>query len=104
MSQEKFDALFTSDKPIIADFHGYPGTLMSILTNYAEKSRVKVHGFQDEGSTTTPFEMLRRSAASRYDLAIEVAELRGRDDLLQKYWQIMDEKHAYAVEHGEDAE
>ena len=102
LSKEKFMELFTEDKPIIANFHGYPETLENILENYTARGRLRVHGFNEEGSTTTPFEMLRRNAASRYDVAIDVAELYDRDDLARKYQAILNENHAYAVEHGED--
>ncbi|MBR2993992.1 hypothetical protein IKF43_01190 [Candidatus Saccharibacteria bacterium] len=102
LSKEKFVELFTEDKPIVANFHGYPETLENILENYTARGRLRVHGFNEEGSTTTPFEMLRRNAASRYDIAIDVAGLYGRDDLVQKYQTILDENHAYAVERGED--
>jgi xylulose-5-phosphate/fructose-6-phosphate phosphoketolase len=102
LSAEKFAEMFTKDKPIIANFHGYPETLETILENYTMRGRLRVHGYNEEGSTTTPFEMLRRNAASRYDIAIDVAGLYGRDDLVQKYQAILDENHAYALERGED--
>lgn len=102
LSQESFDDMFTTDKYIIANFHGYPETLRSILENYSEKWRIKVHGFNEEGSTTTPFEMLRRNHASCYDLASDVAEICGRMDLVHKYHQILEENHAHAVKFGED--
>lgn len=102
MSVEKFNQLFTPDKPIIMNFHGYPDTIKSILANYTSLDRVQVRGYNDEGSTTTPMEMLRRNGASRFDLAIEVARLYGRDDLALKYQQNLNDNHAYAVKHGED--
>jgi hypothetical protein len=46
--------------------------------------------------------MLRRNAASRYDVAIDVAKLYRRNDLVQKYQKVIDDNHAYAIEHGED--
>lgn len=102
MSVERFNELFTPDKPIIANFHGYPATMQSILANYTSLDRVQVRGFCDEGSTTTPHEMLRRNGTSRYDLAAEVAKLFNRQDLALKYQQILSENHTYAVSHGED--
>lgn len=102
LSREKFVELFTIDKPIIANFHGYPETLENILENYTARGRLRVHGFNEEGSTTTPFEMLRRNAASRYDIAIDVAQLAHRDDLIQKYYETLENNHAYALGHGED--
>lgn len=102
LSLAKFAEMFTTNKPIIANFHGYPETLENILENYTTRGRLRVHGFNEEGSTTTPFEMLRRNAASRYDVAIDVAKLYGRTDLVAKYRGIMKENHTYALEHGED--
>ena len=102
LSRERFIDLFTADKPIIANFHGYPETLENILENYTSRGRLRVHGFNEEGSTTTPFEMLRRNAASRYDIAIDVAKLLKRADLVTKYEKILDENRTYALSHGED--
>lgn len=102
LSQDEFNDLFTTDKYIIANFHGYPETLRSILENYCDRWRIKVHGFCEEGSTTTPFEMLRRNHASCYDLAADIAEICGRMDLVHKYNQILEENHAHAVKFGED--
>ncbi len=62
--QAEFDKTFTKDKPVIADFHGYPDTLKQILSNYSDSARFKVHGFMEQGSTTTPFEMLSVNSAS----------------------------------------
>ena len=102
LTTEKFDKLFTKHCPIIVSFHGYPEIMETILENYADRRRMRVHGFNEEGSTTTPFEMLRRNAASRYDLAIDVAKTLGRDDLVQKYQKIMNDNHEYAVQNGVD--
>lgn len=102
LSQDKFNKMFTDNCPIIANFHGYPETLENILENYTERRRLRVHGYNEEGSTTTPFEMLRRNSASRYDLAIDVAEILGRAKLVEKYRDILDMNHRYAVEYGED--
>ena len=102
LTKEKFSELFTDRKPIIANFHGYPETLENILENYTMRGRLRVHGYNEEGSTTTPFEMLRRNRASRYDLAIDVAEVFGREDLVAKYYDILNKNHDYAVQNGED--
>ncbi len=102
LSMKEFMDLFTADKPIIANFHGYPETLENILENYTARGRLRVHGFNEEGSTTTPFEMLRRNAASRYDIATDIAKLYERDDLVIKYQEILAKNHAHAIEYGED--
>lgn len=102
LSQKAFDELFTPNRPILANFHGYPETLENILENYTIKARIRVHGFYEEGSTTTPFEMLRKNAASRYDLAIDVARIKGRDDLVRKYEAILAQNHLHAIKYGTD--
>lgn len=102
LSKEKFMDLFTEDKPILANFHGYPETFENILENYTERRRLRVHGFNEEGSTTTPFEMLRRNAASRYDLAIDIAEVLGQNSLVSKYEAILAQNHLHAVKYGTD--
>ncbi|MBR3180324.1 hypothetical protein IKF57_02220 [Candidatus Saccharibacteria bacterium] len=102
LAHEKFNELFTADKPIIANFHGYPETLETILENYTYRGRLRIHGFNEEGSTTTPFEMLRRNAASRYDLAIDVASVCGHVDLVNKYEDILEQNHLHAIQYGED--
>ena len=102
LTKVKFDELFTTDKPIIANFHGYPETFETILENYTYRGRLRVHGFNEEGSTTTPFEMLRKNAASRYDLAIDVASVLGRDDLIEKYEATLEQNHLHATAFGED--
>lgn len=102
LTQAEFDALFTKNKPIIANFHGYPDALQHILTRYADPKRLHVHGFLEQGSTTTPFEMLSLNQASRYHLALDVARLEKRDDLIKKYQKILHDNAAYAREHGVD--
>lgn len=102
LSREKFYELFTKKCPIIANFHGYPETLENILENYTERGRLRVHGFNEEGSTTTPFEMLRRNRASRYDIAMDVAEVLGRKDLAEKYQDVLKQNHEHAIKYGED--
>ncbi len=102
LNKTEFEKLFTKDKPIIANFHGYPETLENILENYTERRRLRVHGFNEEGSTTTPFEMLRKNAASRYDLALDVAKVLKLDYLVSEYETSLSENHAHAVKYGTD--
>lgn len=102
LTKEKFEELFTKDKPILANFHGYPETLENILENYTYKARLRVHGFNEEGSTTTPFEMLRRNRASRYDLAIDIAKVIRRDDLVAKYEDALEQNRLHAIQEGTD--
>lgn len=102
LDQDAFDSLFTADKPVIASFHGYKDTLKSILTNYAEPRRIFAHGFEEQGSTTTPFEMLTLNHNSCLDLAISVARQLGDQNLEEKYQQRINDNHAHASTTGED--
>lgn len=102
LSQAEFDQLFTKNCPIIANFHGYPNNLYQILSNYTSGTRLHVHGYNEQGSTTTPFEMLSLNQVSRYHLAIDIARLEKRDDLVQKYQKLLAENAAHAREHGVD--
>ena len=102
LTKERFNELFTENQPIIAAFHGYPETFETILENYTYRGRLRVHGFVEEGSTTTPFEMLRRNAASRYDMAIDVAKVLKRTDLVEKYQETLLQNQRHAVQFGED--
>ena len=102
LTPAEFRRFFTSDRPIIANFHGYPATLAHILSQYAAPHRLHVHGFEDQGSTTTPFEMLSLNHASRYHLALDVARLEHRQDLIQKYQHAITSNRAYAHQHGLD--
>ena len=102
LSTDKFNQLFTLDKPIIANFHGYPETLENILENYTERRRLRVHGFNEEGSTTTPFEMLRKNMASRFDLAIDIAKVIGNQSLVSKYEIFLTQNHLHAIKYGKD--
>ena len=102
LEKDDFDQLFTQDKPIVANFHGYPETLGNILGKYASRERLLVHGFNEEGSTTTPSEMLRRNGASRYDIAIDIANNYKRLDLVSKYKSLLAKNHVHAIKCGED--
>lgn len=102
LSQSIFSDYFTFERPIIASFHGYPETLKNILTSYTYKDRLSVHGFEEEGTTTTPLEMLAMSHNSRFDLAADIAEKLGRPDLAEKYLKTLDDNRAYARLFGTD--
>lgn len=101
-SHNTFTQYFTADRPIIANFHGYPETLKHILGRYTNESRITVHGFEEQGTTTTPFEMLSLNHASRYHLAIDVATALSRSDLVEKYNDIIKSNHAHACQFGLD--
>ena len=98
MSQETFDKLYIEGTPIISNFHGYKDTLRHILKNYTN-AEIFAHGFEEQGSTTTPLEMLTLNHASRFDLALDVARKMNRTDLVEKYENLIlqNREHAHAL-------
>lgn len=108
------DHYFTKDKQVLINFHGYPQTIKQILFDYGcDAVRFDVRGYEEHGSTTTPFDMFVRNRTDRYHLAIrgfETAEAEGvitakqREALVEKYEQKLTYHRAYIVEHGEDPE
>ena len=74
MSDDDFDALFTTDKPVIFAFHGYPTLIHRLIYNRTNSRNFHVHGFQDEGTTTTPFDMVVLNKLDRFHLVMDVID------------------------------
>jgi xylulose-5-phosphate/fructose-6-phosphate phosphoketolase len=70
LSDEKFDALFTKDKPVIFAYHGYPMLIHKLTYSRANHKNMHVHGYKEEGTTTTPFDMAVLNDLDRFHLAI----------------------------------
>ncbi len=115
LTKEGFSMLFTADKPVVCNFHGYPQTLKAILYDYIHTSpqRFSVHGYEETGSTTTPFDMHVRNETDRFHLAIDVVEKLAAtnvvshevaEQLVQKYKSKLDQNTAYIKVHGVDLE
>lgn len=103
MEKELFDKMFGNKATIISNFHGYADTLKNILSNYTNRSRISAHGFEEHGTTTTPFDMLTLNHASRYDLAIDVANRIDRADYAERYQDAISKNYGYVREFGEDS-
>lgn len=91
-----FDDYFTIDKPIVFNFHGYTETMRSILSHYTDMKRVSIHGYSDQGSTTSPLDELARNECSRYDIAADILERTGHYEYAEKYRDILAENAFYA--------
>jgi xylulose-5-phosphate/fructose-6-phosphate phosphoketolase len=106
LADSDFDALFTVDRPVIFAFHGYP-SLVHKLT-YRRKNRdFHVHGFKEEGSTTTPFDMVLLNDLDRFRLVEDVIDrVPGLAVRAAPIKQLMANKRlehrAYVDEHGDD--
>jgi xylulose-5-phosphate/fructose-6-phosphate phosphoketolase len=73
-----FEALFTASRPVIFAFHGYPRVIHELLHHRPAAERFHVRGFEEEGTTSTPFDAVVRNGMSRYHLALEALR-RARD-------------------------
>jgi xylulose-5-phosphate/fructose-6-phosphate phosphoketolase len=71
MDEETFVSIFTRDKPVVFAFHGYQRAIHQIVHGRPAAERFHVRGFNEEGTTTTPFDMVVRNGMSRYHLCLE---------------------------------
>ncbi len=97
-----FDDYYTVDRPIIVNFHGYQETIRAIFSHYANLQRVDIHGYEDQGSTTSPLDELARNRCSRYDLALNILERTGHYDFGHKYQDLIIANAHYASMYGLD--
>jgi xylulose-5-phosphate/fructose-6-phosphate phosphoketolase len=74
LSDAGFDALFTLDKPVIFAFHGYPTLIHRLTYRRANHGNIHVHGYKEEGTVTTPFDMTVLNDLDRFHLAIDALE------------------------------
>jgi xylulose-5-phosphate/fructose-6-phosphate phosphoketolase len=74
LSAADFDALFTTDKPVIFAYHGYPWLIHRLTYRRTNHHNIHVRGYVEEGTTTTPFDMCVLNRTDRYDLAIDVID------------------------------
>lgn len=107
MSDTYFRELFTDTKDVIFAFHGYPGAIHQLVHGRPDADRFRVRGFIEEGTTTTPFDMVVQNRASRYHLvmdAINNARVTPHGATALKRWcEAQLERHEqYVVEHLED--
>jgi xylulose-5-phosphate/fructose-6-phosphate phosphoketolase len=72
LSDRNFDLLFTTDKPIVFAFHGYPWLIHRLTYRRSNHANMHVRGYKEEGTTTTPFDMTVMNEIDRYHLAMDV--------------------------------
>ena len=107
LSDKDFDVLFTKDKPIIFAFHGYPLLIHELTYRRTNHDNLHVRGFKEEGTTTTPFDMVVLNELDRFHLAGDVIDrvsgLGSRAAYVKQVLRdkLMDHK-AYIDKHGED--
>jgi xylulose-5-phosphate/fructose-6-phosphate phosphoketolase len=107
LPDSEFDAVFTTDRPIVFAYHGYPWLIHRLTYRRANHDNLHVRGYKEEGTVTTPFDMVMRNDLDRFHLAIDVIdrvpELGSTAAAIRQ--DLVDERlraRAYAREHGED--
>jgi xylulose-5-phosphate/fructose-6-phosphate phosphoketolase len=78
LDADMFEALFTVDRPVIVNFHGYPSVPKQLLFGRPQSRRFLINGYREEGTTTTPFDMLVRNKTSRFHLIMQAIRLAAR--------------------------
>jgi xylulose-5-phosphate/fructose-6-phosphate phosphoketolase len=107
LSDREFDSLFTTDRPIVFAYHGYPWLIHRLTYRRTNHDNLHVRGYKEEGTTTTPFDNVMRNDLDRFHLAIDAIDrlprLAGKADHLRQ--ELVDSRlraRAYGREHGED--
>jgi xylulose-5-phosphate/fructose-6-phosphate phosphoketolase len=107
LEDQDFDELFTTDKPVIFAFHGYPAMIHKLTYRRHNHDNIHVRGFRDEGTTTTPFDMVVLNNLDRFQLALDaIRRIPRLSDQVEKatarYWTSMERHKLYISEHGDD--
>ncbi|MEQ9625619.1 phosphoketolase family protein [Coleofasciculus chthonoplastes] len=113
LDDDMFTALFTPDKPVIINFHGYPSLIKQMLFGRQTIERFQINGYREEGTTTTPFDMQVRNGTSRYHLIMQAIRLAAQNnprvsaranDRVRHYEYVLAAHGQYICENGEDPE
>jgi xylulose-5-phosphate/fructose-6-phosphate phosphoketolase len=108
LSDAEYDALFTTGKPVIFNFHGYPSLIHRLTYRRHGHDHLHVRGYKEEGTTTTPFDMAMMNDIDRFHLVMDVVDrvpglaVRAAH-LRQRMADSRLRARAYTREHGEDA-
>ncbi len=107
MEDRDFDELFTRDRPVIFAYHGYPTMIHKLTYRRKNHDNIHVRGYKEEGTTTTPFDMVVLNNLDRYQLALDairrIPRLAGQmEKATDRYWTTMERHKLYVIEHGED--
>jgi xylulose-5-phosphate/fructose-6-phosphate phosphoketolase len=107
LPEREFDAIFGTDVPIIFAYHGYPWLIHRLTYRHTSHEHLHVRGYKEEGTTTTPFDMVVRNDMDRFHLVMDVIDrvpgLAKRAAVLRQDMQDLRTKHrVYVNEHGAD--
>jgi xylulose-5-phosphate/fructose-6-phosphate phosphoketolase len=107
LSDQEFDALFTTDRPVVFAYHGYPTLIHRLTYRRANHRNLHVRGYKEEGTTTTPFDMVMLNDLDRFHLVMDVVDrVPGLSESCGRLRQEMSDlrlrARVYTREHGED--
>ncbi len=107
MSAEDFAELFTDDVDVVFSFHGYPGAVHQLLHGRPNVGRFHVRGYKEEGTTTTPFDMVVLNETSRFHIVIDALRRSRRRPanaaaLTEECERLLTQHRAYILEHFDD--
>ncbi len=107
LPDREFDSMFTTDKPVIFAYHGYPALIHRLTYRRANHANLHVHGYREEGTTTTPFDMTVLNQLDRFHLAADVADRVPRLQPVNAHFKQMIRNRLvhhkqYICEHGDD--
>ncbi len=108
MSDAEFDSYFTTDRQVVFAYHGYPGLIHRLTYRRAGHANLHVRGYNEEGTTTTPFDMVMLNDLDRFHLVMDVIDrVPGLRSTAGHVRQLMGDRRlacrAYTREYGEDA-
>lgn len=111
LSAKEFEKYFTKDRNVVFNYHGYVNDIEHILWPYTDSARFSIHGYREEGSTTTPEDMAFRNKVSACHLAVDMIEhgakhnkavAKKKDAVLKELHALMRKHEAYIRENGDD--
>jgi xylulose-5-phosphate/fructose-6-phosphate phosphoketolase len=107
LEDQEFDTLFTTDRPVIFAYHGYAAMIHKLTYRRHNHDNIHVRGYKEEGTTTTPFDMVVLNNLDRYQLALDAIRRIPRlsdqvEQATARYWTAMERHKLYISEHGDD--
>jgi len=111
LDEPHFQRLFPIGCPVVYNFHGYTAAIKQLLWERPRNDRFDLNGYREEGTTTTPFDMLVKNRCSRYHLVIQAAQKIAAENparaalaetLIVKYERRLADHQRYIHEHGTD--
>ena len=104
-TDEEFADIFTADKPVLFAYHSYAHDVRGLIYDRPNHDNFNVHGYEEQGSTTTPYDMVRVNNIDRYELVAEALRMIDADKYAEKIDELeafRQEAFQFAVDNGYD--